>query len=108
LELAEQLIADGAPGEARPNLRELRDLIDGGKCAEAAVLLEGTDLEAELGADLQYYAAVALGATHREKPAIDLLKRAAARGFYAFWCAYHLGLLEQRLDHPAHAAYYRI
>jgi FkbM family methyltransferase len=84
----------------------LSRLADSRKYDEAAVLLEGIDLDADLAPDFLYYAGVCLGSVGQHQRAIALLKRAAAGGHGKFWCAYHLGLFEEQIGHIANAPYY--
>src|SRR5437667_1177709 len=86
--------------------RRLRELSDSMQWEEGAALLNGVDLHGELPPDVQYYAGVCLGSIGREPEAIELLKRAAAGGFGRFWCAYHLGLFEEKCGNASWAAYY--
>jgi hypothetical protein len=89
-----------------PTARQLKALANSGRYGKALALLEGVDLAADLPTDFLYYAGVCLGSTDREETAIDLLKRAAAGGSPRFYCAFHLGLFEEKLGNAAEAAYY--
>jgi hypothetical protein len=94
------------PRRKPPRARQLEHLINSMKYAEAAALLEGVDLSADLPPDFLYIAAVCVGAGDGARLATDLLKRAAEGGYPRFWCALNLGLFEEKLGRPATAAYY--
>lgn len=91
---------------ATPTVQQLQEFVNGGRTGDAMALLDGVDLAAEAAADWLYYAGVCLGGAGRTDAAIELLKRAASRGFAPFWCAHHLGLLEIKRGKPLNAAYY--
>ena len=93
-------------GRATPTVEQLREFANGGRTVDGIALLDALDIAAEAAPDWLYYAGVCLGAAERMDAAVDLLKRAAAGGFAAFWCAYHLGLFEMKRDRPLNAAYY--
>lgn len=91
-----------------PDKATLRSLVESGKGAEAATMLQGIDLSAEHDPEFLYLAGVSFGTAGEEAVAIDLLKRAADNGFSRYWCAYNLGLLEQARGEPVAAAFYYV
>lgn len=96
---------EASPAEL-PSAQRLRELVDLTRHAEAVALLEGLDLEGNLAADFLYYAGVCFGSQRQDERAVALLQRAADGGFAPFWCAFHLGLFQERRGRSAEAAYY--
>jgi tetratricopeptide (TPR) repeat protein len=88
------------------NVQRLRALSDSMKYDEALAVLEEIDFDADLAPDLLYYTGVCLGAVDQAQRAIELLKRATTGGYSRFYCAFHLGLFEEKIDNTTAAAYY--
>ena len=101
----EELVGAAPANASRPSLMRLQQLTDAGQHREALALLRGVDLTA-VRPDMQYLAAVCLGGVGQTGRAIELLICALDSGFPAFWCAYHLGLYEERRGNAAKAGFY--
>jgi tetratricopeptide (TPR) repeat protein len=96
----------GSNAGTPPSTQRLAALLNEAKFGEAAALLEDVDLAAELAPDLLYYAGVCFGSVDRTRSAIRLLKRAVEGGHPPFWCAFHLGLFEEKRGNRTEAAFY--